>query len=78
MLVCRYSLDEKAREWAGHLAGRLGYHELPFAGKLFVSLPFMHEETLEGQQVFRLSLACSIALTDICCIFQMPVETLNA
>jgi uncharacterized protein (DUF924 family) len=50
-LWCRYSLDGKAREWAGDLSGRPGYRDLPLAGKLFVALPFMHGETLEDQQV---------------------------
>jgi hypothetical protein len=49
---CRYSLDEKACEWAGKVAASPGYESLHFLGKQFVAMPFMHTETVEGQQVW--------------------------
>lgn len=47
----RFCLDEKARAWANELVGAGdAYEALHPACKLFVALPFMHEESLEGQQ----------------------------
>ena len=49
---CRHSLDGKARQWAGELAGRAEYTDLHPCAKQFLALPFMHEETMAGQQVW--------------------------
>lgn len=65
--ACRYSLDPKAREWCDQLAKHPEYEQLHPSGKMFLALPFMHEESMAGQEVRNVS----------CSGFTTKVHTLN-
>lgn len=51
--MCRFCLDEQAKEWAAHLKAQPEYESMRsvYALNLFVLLPFMHGETVADQQV---------------------------
>jgi hypothetical protein len=50
-LLCRYSLDPQAKDWAAYLKQQPEYQSMHAACSMFVWLPFMHGETMEDQEV---------------------------
>ena len=59
--VCRYCLDDKAKQWAAHLASDPAYFDFHPALRNFIWLPFMHGESMADQEVCIFSqVACAV------------------